>query len=57
MVDLIRIHSYGTQKFGSTQADKYFDDLFENFEIIAENPFSFEALDYIRIGYRRCTCG
>jgi hypothetical protein len=25
--DLIRIHHYGVEKFGVTQADKYFDSL------------------------------
>ena len=55
--DLIRIHHYGVKKFGVTQADKYFDALFEHFELIAEQPFSFESVDYIRNGYRRCACG
>ena len=27
--DLIRIHQYGVQKFGMTQADKYFNSLFQ----------------------------
>lgn len=55
--DLIRIHHYGVKIFGVTQADKYFDSLFEYFEIIAQRPFSFESIDYIKIGYRRCVCG
>jgi toxin ParE1/3/4 len=55
--DLIRIHQYGVQKFGLTQADKYFDALFEYFEIISQRPFSFESVDYLRKGYRRCVCG
>tara|TARA_R110000868_G_scaffold409925_1_gene696548 strand:- start:570 stop:857 length:288 start_codon:yes stop_codon:yes gene_type:complete len=55
--DLIRIHRYGVEKFGTTQADKYFDSFFENFDIIARNPFSFESVDYIKTGYRRCVCG
>ncbi|WP_138433475.1 type II toxin-antitoxin system RelE/ParE family toxin [Winogradskyella algicola] len=55
--DLIRIHHYGIQKFGVTQADEYFDAFFEYFELIAKNPFSFESVDYIRKGYRRCVCG
>ena len=55
--DLIRIHQYGVQKFGLTQADKYFDSLFEYFEIIAKQPFSFESVDFIKKGYRRCVCG
>ena len=48
--DLIRIHRYGVDKFGMTQADKYFDR-------IAKNPFSFELVDYVKTDYRRCVCG
>lgn len=55
--DLIRIHQYGAEKFGMTQADKYFDTFFECFEIISQQPFSFESIDYIKKGYRRCVCG
>ncbi len=55
--DLIRIHQYGMRKFGEIQADKYFESFFEHFEIIAENPFSFASVDYIKPGYRRCVCG
>lgn len=55
--DLIRIHQYGIRKFGVTQADKYFDSFFEYFEIIAQRPFSFESVDYLKKNYRRCVCG
>jgi len=55
--DLIRIHKYGVVKFGMRQADKYFNKFFEYFEAISQNPFSFESVDYIRSGYRRCPCG
>ncbi|WP_439152695.1 type II toxin-antitoxin system RelE/ParE family toxin [Winogradskyella sp.] len=55
--DLIRIHHYGIQKFGMVQADYYFNSFFEYFDLIAKNPFSFEAVDHIRKGYRRCVCG
>ncbi len=55
--DLIRIHHYGVEKFGMNQADKYFETFFEYFEIIAKQPFSFESVDYIKKGYRRCACG
>ena len=55
--DLIRIHHYGVKKFGITQADKYYDSFFEYFDIIAESPFSFESVDFIKTGYRRCVCG
>jgi len=55
--DLIRIHRYGIEKFGMQQADKYFNTLFEYFDRIAKNPFSFEAVNGIKKGYRRCSCG
>lgn len=55
--DLIRIHHYGTYKFGTTQADKFFDSFFEYFDIIASSPFSFQSVDFIKVGYRRCVCG
>ncbi|MBW3469060.1 type II toxin-antitoxin system RelE/ParE family toxin [Arthrospiribacter ruber] len=55
--DLIRIHHYGIKNFGAAQADKYFDSFFKCFEIIAERPFAFESVDYIKTGYRRCPCG
>lgn len=55
--DLIRIHQYGIKKFGMAQADKYYNTFFEYFDIIAQQPFSFESIDYIRNGYRRCVCG
>jgi len=55
--DLIRIHHYGVKKFGVKQADKYFNTFFTYFDIIAEQPFSFESVDFIKRGYRRCACG
>lgn len=55
--DLIRIHHYGVEKFGMPQADIYFESFFKYFDIIAERPFSFESVDYIKKGYRRCVCG
>ena len=55
--DLIRIHQYGVQRFGLVQADKYFDTFFEYFKIISEHNFSFESVDFIKPGYRRCVCG
>ena len=55
--DLIRIHHYDVEKFGITQADKYFDLFFEYFDLIAQRPFAFESVDHIKKGYRRCICG
>ena len=55
--DLIRIHHFGVEHFGITQADKYFDAFFGYFDIIAQRPFSFESVDYLKKGYRRCVSG
>lgn len=55
--DLIRIHHFGVQKFGIQQADEYFESFFRHFDIIAERPLAFEAVDFIKPGYRRCICG
>ena len=55
--DLIRIHHYGVQRFGMQQADAYFNSFFDYFEMIARIPFSFESVDFIKQGYRRCVCG
>lgn len=55
--DLIRIHQFGVEKFGMTQADKYFYTFFEYFDTIADRPFSFGSVDYIKTGYSRCFCG
>jgi toxin ParE1/3/4 len=56
--DLIRIHQYGVERFGMAQADNYFDSFFNTLTfIIAQRPLSFESVDNIRKGYRRCICG
>jgi len=55
--DLIRIHQFGVQKFGMKQADKYFNEFFDAFERIAKRPFSYEPVDYVKNGYRRCVSG
>ncbi len=55
--DLIRIHHYGVEKFGEKQAEHYFNTFFKYFELIAERPLSFQSVDFIKKGYRRCPCG
>ena len=44
-------------RFGEAQAEKYFNSFFKYFEIIAQRPLSFESVDFIKEGYRRCVCG
>lgn len=55
--DLIRIHHYGVRQFGIAQADKYFNSFFEYFDRIAQRPYSFESVDFIKEGFRCCVCG
>ncbi|MGB6034814.1 MAG: type II toxin-antitoxin system RelE/ParE family toxin [Cryomorphaceae bacterium] len=55
--DLIRIHHYGMQNFGEAQADRYLSELFKCFEEVAERPFAFSSVEYIKTGYRRAVCG
>lgn len=55
--DLIRIYRYGVERFGEQQAEKYYNSFFKYFEIISQRPYSFEAVDFIKQGYRRCICG
>ncbi|KPQ19715.1 MAG: toxin-antitoxin system COG3668 family toxin component [Algoriphagus marincola HL-49] len=55
--DLIRIYLFGVEQFGMSQADKYYNNLFNCFEMIAQRPFSFESMEHIKSGYRRCVCG
>jgi toxin ParE1/3/4 len=55
--DLIRIHHYGVRKFGEKQSDKYFYSFFDCFDRIAQRPYSFDTVDHIKPGYRRCVYG
>lgn len=55
--DFIRIYQYGESQFGLQQAEKYFNTLYEHFDLIAQQPYAFESVDFIKLGYRRCVCG
>ena len=55
--DLIRIHQYAVRKIGIKQADKYFNDFFKSFELIVNQPYLFESVNFIKEGYRRCASG
>lgn len=56
-LDLMRIYSRGLREYGEVQADRYYNDLFDRFEQLAEQPLSYPAVDDIRAGYRRSVCG
>lgn len=55
--DLKRIYQFGKNKFGETQADQYLSDLFKCFDRIQKSPYSFESVEHIQPGFRRCVCG
>ena len=55
--DLIRIYQRGLREYGEAQADDYYNALFDRFELLAERPLSYPAVDAIRVGYRRSVCG
>ena len=55
--DLYRIWLYGLDQWGLNKADSYFAAFFEHYEVLAENPFQYPAVDEIRPGYRRSVCG
>lgn len=56
-LDLKRIYIHGFRLYGEVQADKYFNDFFDKFEQLAEQPLLYPAVDEIRPGYRRSVCG
>jgi toxin ParE1/3/4 len=55
--DLKRIYARGFREYGEEQAERYFNAFFDHFEQLAEQPFAYPAVDHIRAGYRRITCG
>lgn len=38
------------------QADLYYDELLDHFDVLCENPKLFRAVDELREGYRRSVC-
>jgi toxin ParE1/3/4 len=55
--DLYRIWVYGAHNFGVAQADKYYKAFFLQFDLIAQDPLIYPAVDYIKEGYRRGVSG
>ncbi len=55
--DLIRIYQRGLREFGEIKADAYFNAFFERFELLADQPLAYPAVEDIRVGYRRSVCG
>ena len=55
--DLKRIYIRGIENWGETQADQYYNDFFDRFEQLVEQPYLYQSVDFIRDGYRRSVCG
>lgn len=55
--DLEGIWFFGLERFGMEQADNYYYALMCHFDVLAENPLSYPAVEHIRVGYRRSVCG
>jgi len=55
--DFERLFAYGIDRFGINQALTYAKGMTQHFEKIAENPQHWQAVDYIRPGYRRSVYG
>jgi toxin ParE1/3/4 len=55
--DLRRIYTFGFKQWGEEAADLYYNNFFDCFERIADNPYLYPSVDEIRTGYRRCICG
>lgn len=55
--DLTSIHRYGVRLWGVEQADLYYWQFIEHFNVLAEDPLLYNAVDHIRAGYRRSVCG
>lgn len=55
--DLRRIYLYGVQAYGADRAERYYHALFDRFEQIAEQPYMYPSVDFIRKGYRRSVFG
>lgn len=55
--DLRRIYRHGVREYGEALSDQYYDAFFDRFEQLAKEPYSYQAVDDIREGYRRSVCG
>ena len=56
-VNLTEIYAYGFRTWGEAAADQYYYALIARFEKIADNPYLYPSVDFIKAGYRRSVCG
>ena len=55
--NLTEIYAHGLRNWGEAAADRYYYALIARFEEIAEQPYLYPSVDFIRKGYRRSVCG
>lgn len=55
--DLRKIYRYGVFTYGEMRADEYYNTLFDQFELIAEQPLLFPLVPMLIRDYRRAICG
>lgn len=55
--DLERLYEWGVDRYGMAAADQYYDGLIARFGQIADSPQQWQAIDHIRVGYRRAVYG
>jgi toxin ParE1/3/4 len=55
--DLKRIWLYGRKNYGEQKTEQYHRGLLEHLDQIAGQPYLYQAVDYIRTGYRRSVYG
>lgn len=55
--DLINIAQYGDANYGIEASNRYRDKLEARFQELVKHPLRYNAVNYIREGYRRSVCG
>ena len=51
--DFERLFEYGIDNFGTTKAISYSNGLKDRFTEIAQNPYHWQSVEYIRTNYRK----
>lgn len=51
--DLQDIYSYGVETHGESQADNFYDAIYDCLDLIADTPLTWTRVENIKPGYRR----
>jgi len=54
---LLNISIYGYENFGVKATENYRDKLLKRFQIIADDPYMYPVVEYLRTGHQRSVCG